>query len=223
MSGVEWFSQKGNDCIDNRDYGAYIKIKEMHLLVISDASQKGKNGANLSMILCQHVINNAKSIDCITPEKIIHSLNELHKEIKYRFVVETACYAIACIDNKGYGWAASCGDCRIGFINNNNIKVWLNPVHTLANATTHGFTTENAKSNDRHKVTKCWKSNRFMMPDITPLNISSSILCLATDGHWIEHEILNTPLNKLSDDSSILTLNLKACGSTIKSNNFLLA
>lgn len=220
MNGVEWFSRKGKDCPENRDFGAYVRAGREHLLIIVDASQKGEKGQDLSKRICQHVTENAAFIDLNSPDNMISSLACLHEEIRREFIAETACYAVACINADGIGWSLNCGDCRIGCIRDGK-KEWLSPVHTAANPLGGGFTKENAESLSRNKVTRCWKARGFVSPEMTPLQIGSSVICVATDGYWIEHEMLNVPLNSLSDDSSILIFNRSNGSPNIDGENFL--
>lgn len=221
MFGVQWFSKQGNDCENNRDYGAYVKAGQKHLAIIVDASKKGAKGDLLSKTICDHVIKNIDLISHENSEGFIEVIKLLHQSIRYDFLMETACYSVLCIDNNGVGWTAGCGDCRVGLILGDK-KDWINPVHTLSNAIDGIFKEENARSIERHNVTRCWNSKRFVNPETVFLNVESSIICLATDGYWVEHEMLNVPIGNLSDDSSFLVINRKFCLSNIIGSNFLL-
>ena len=129
---MQWYSRKGNDCTDNRDFGAFLSTPTFELAVIVDASQRGALGAGLARDWGTSVVEAAKGLSTFSPEELMLRLRNLHGELRYRYLTETASYAIAGINHDGAAWAMSCGDCRVGLIHIDQ-KNWLTPVHTLAN------------------------------------------------------------------------------------------
>lgn len=221
MSSAQWYSRKGNDCTDNRDFGAFLSTPAFELAVIVDASRRGALGADLARDWGTSVVDAAKSLSTFNPDEFLPWLRNLHGELRYQYLTETASYAIAGIDHNGDGWAMSCGDCRVGLIHMDQ-KNWLTPVHTLANAIDGAFERRHAVLPSRHTVTRCWKSKRFAPPEVVTFAAGSAQICMATDGHWLEHEWLLNPLDELMDDASCLVLHNDAWVHQLKTdcNNF---
>ena len=221
MSRVQWYSRKGNDCTDNRDFGAFLSTPTFELAVIVDASQRGALGAGLARDWGTSVVEAAKGLSTFSPEELMLRLRNLHGELRYRYLTETASYAIAGINHDGAAWAMSCGDCRVGLIHIDQ-KNWLTPVHTLANAIDGAFERRHADLPSRHTVTRYWKATRFSPPEVVTFTAGSGRICLASDGHWLEHEWLLNPLDELMDDASCLVLHHDALANQLETdcNNF---
>lgn len=221
---MQWYSRKGNECVDNRDFGIYLHTPAFELAMIVDGSQRGTLGACLAKDWGTVVIEAARTIGTFGPEELRQLLLHSHEQLRYRYLAETASYAIAWVDRSGSGWAMSCGDCRVGLLNTDQ-KNWLTPVHTLANAIDGSFERRHALLPSRHTVTRCWKATRFDQPAVVKFNLGQDRICLATDGHWLEHEWLVKPLDELADDASCLVLDHDAFASNLQTDcdNFQMA
>lgn len=221
MSRVQWYSRKGNNGTDNRDFGAFLSTPTFELAVIVDASQRGALGADLARDWGTSVVDAARGLSTFSAEELMLRLRIFHEKLRYRYLTETASYAIAGIDHDGTAWGMSCGDCRVGLIHMDQ-KNWLTPVHTLANAIDGAFERRHADLPSRHTVTRCWKSKRFDQPEVVTFAAGSDRICLASDGHWLEHEWLLNPLDELIDDASCLVLHHDVLDSQLETdwNNF---
>lgn len=221
MSGVQWYSRKGTECADNRDFGAFLHTPEFDLVVIVDASQRGPAGASLATNWGKAIVDASKGLSIFEPEELLPLLQHCHGQLRHCYLAETASYAIAWVNRRGSGWAMSCGDCRVGLLNTDQ-KNWLTPVHTLANAINETFEMRHAFLPSRHKVTRCWKATRFVPPAVVKFNSGQDRICLATDGYWLEHEWQAKNLDELTDDASCLILNHYALANHLETdcNNF---
>ncbi len=209
MSLVRWTSQRGRGCADNRDQGGCVLAECFDVGVVVDASQQGENGQALARELVAKVLAAAQGGCAPDPEKLCEALQVFHAQSRFRYLHETASYALTVRSRAGAVWALVCGDCRVGLMAPGGAVeqvLWLSPVHTLANALSQTFEGQHARMPQRHLLTRCWNARRFHQPELLHFEAGGHTLCLATDGFWLEHASLGVPLSALDDDGSCLQL-----------------
>ena len=177
--------------------------------VVVDASQQGAHGQALAREPVAMVLDAAQVGRAPNPEKLSQALRVFHTQSRFRYLHETASYALAVRSSTGAVWALVCGDCRVGLMDPGGAieqVLWLSPVHTLANALGQTFDEHHARLPQRHLLTRCWNAKRFHLPELLHFEAGGHTLCLATDGFWLEHGSLGVLWQALDDDASCLQL-----------------
>lgn len=209
MSLVQWTSQRGRGCADNRDQGGCVLAERFDVGVVVDASQQGKHGQALARELVAEVLAAAQG-ECVPdPDQLCEALRVFHAQSRFLYLHETASYALAMRSRAGAVWALVCGDCRVGLMvpgGGTEPVLWLSPVHTLANALGQTFDGQHARLPQRHLLTRCWNAKRFHQPELLHFEAGGHTLCLATDGFWLEHDGLGVLWAALDDAASCLQL-----------------
>lgn len=209
MSLVQWTSQRGRGCADNRDQGGCVLAGCFDVGVVVDASQQGEHGQALARELVAVVLDAAQGECAPDPAQLSQALRVFHAQSRFRYLQETASYALAVRSSTGAVWALVCGDCRVGLIEPGGAAaqvLWLPPVHTMANALGQTFDGQHARLPQRHLLTRCWNAKRFHQPELLHFEAGGHTLCLATDGFWLERDGLVVLWAALDDDASCLQL-----------------
>jgi serine/threonine protein phosphatase PrpC len=177
--------------------------------VVVDASQQGEHGQALARELVAVVLDAAQGECAPDPAQLSQALRVFHAQSRFRYLQETASYALAVRSSTGAVWALVCGDCRVGLIEPGGAAaqvLWLPPVHTMANALGQTFDGQHARLPQRHLLTRCWNAKRFHQPELLHFEAGGHTLCLATDGFWLERDGLVVLWAALDDDASCLQL-----------------
>lgn len=195
----EWYSRKGMLKEDNRDAGGMMINQSATVALLVDGSSKGSNGGCFVNLWVKEILNSIKIETIDDCSQIIDCMRHVHNKFRLKFISERACYSALVILNKPMQvWCINCGDCRIGKYDSKKI-VWLTEPHRLDGIF------ENSVDHS-HIVTKCLKSNRFIVPDIIPLNYSpNDDWILASDGYWLNTSD-ESEKSEHSDDRSYLRL-----------------
>ena len=80
----------------------------------------------------------------------------------------------------------------------------MTPVHTVANVWGGELDKASAVMSDRHVLTRCWNAKRFVEPQYVQFNTFGQPICIASDGYWLEHVLLDQAWGALEDDASCL-------------------
>ncbi|MBB1487539.1 hypothetical protein [Oceanospirillum sediminis] len=206
---VDWFSRQGNERKSNND-AAVIAMNEGYCIaVLTDASERG-NGSSLARYWSETVVSTLHMADGPIQELgVIDILKELHRTLKYRFVLELASYCLLIIDHKlKLATSYHVGDCIAIHHCHHDGSTQLTPPHRLSEETSlqSGQSLANG-----HTLTRSLKAKRFLAPDIKQCSFQSSDhettkFTLSSDGFWYEHLMEQTEIDKLADDASLLSI-----------------
>ncbi|MEI9425983.1 hypothetical protein O7A70_33455 [Mesorhizobium sp. Cs1299R1N1] len=78
------------------------------------------------------------------------------------------------------------GDCLVGRLEDDGRIAWLTQPHTLANPLLPAAIESVAKDPARHRLTRSFRSKRFIAPDLNSIQLDDRPLLVATDGFWAE-------------------------------------
>jgi hypothetical protein len=134
LSPVQWTSQRGRGCASNRDQGGCFLAGCFDVGVVVDASQQGASGEALARELVAVVLAAAQGECAPGPEQLSQALRVFHAQSRFRYLHETASYALAVRSSTGAVWALVCGDCRVGLMEPGGAAtqvLWLSPVAHL--------------------------------------------------------------------------------------------
>lgn len=202
----EWFSQQGASNPDNQDAGGIFIDSSTTFAIIADGGSKGNNGAAFAREWVRTIIDTLMNQNPIDVKIIIDGMKDAQRELRTKFLSETACYcALLILKQQNQAWGINCGDCRVGTREATH-NLWLSNPHTLANAFDQNFYKRHAQLRTRNVVTRCLKSTRFIYPEVISLAYSpQQNWILATDGFWM-NDLDQNPADEPYDDASYLHL-----------------
>lgn len=205
---ASWFSRQGGQRTRNSDAAAVMQLEHTMLAVLVDGAEKGLNGAELARHWAKVSAQALLQIPNGESSGVMRRLKEEQQRLRHTFIHDIASYCMVALDLETLEvqlW--HCGDCLVGVQHGEEIR-WLTMPHTLDMQP--GLLP--LGSNDEHvarqqRLTRCLNARRFSAPDHCMLTLQpGETLLLATDGYWQEHLLAGTPLLKLCDDASLLSL-----------------
>lgn len=184
---VQWLTQRGTKTADNRDYAGVGIRSDKLLAIVVDGSTKGeKNGEYAEAIVRNFVDWFVETQDPILEKLIIEQLRLIRERLLEHFPSCSASVLIVVIVPDNDILIMHIGDCVIGRLDDKNNIVWHTDPHTLANVITKMTLDELATTVARHLLTRSLRTQEFMAPDVTFLELSPGGYLMATDGYWAD-------------------------------------
>jgi hypothetical protein len=209
MAIIQWDSRRGRESKHNCDAGGVVVRDHFTFAIVTDAAEgKGVVPASYASDWVKNILNIIAGETDINPRSVIEIMKKAHSSLRRRYINERACYGALLFDHASeIAVAYSCGDCRVGRQIGEEPPEWFSTVHSKVNWNGTPFQQWHAEHPDRHIVTQTLNPRRFEPPEQRGMPfIPGASWVLATDGFWIEHQMLGVGLEELEDDSSLLRI-----------------
>ncbi|MGO4560115.1 hypothetical protein [Mesorhizobium sp. 2RAF21] len=115
-------------------------------------------------------------------------LRVTHAALAMDFRTDSASYVLVYLEATRPALVLHAGDCLVGRREEDGRIAWLTQPHTLANPLLPVAIESLAKDPARHRLTRSFRSKRFIAPDLNSFELDDRPLLVATDGFWAEHE-----------------------------------
>lgn len=205
-----WQSRRGNKRWINCDGGVITCTDSCAVAAIFDGAGQSRRTAAFVTFWLQYFARAAAVLSQFTASTFDGFIQEGRRLARSMgFFSEKASYAVVVNDKKtNRTWLANCGDCRVGRHDGCVSKLdWLTPVHTAANPLGESFDREHAAMPERHLLTRHLNARFPSTPSVVELDTATGgSWILATDGYWLEHQLLGIGLEDLEDDASLMLL-----------------
>lgn len=214
----DWFSRRGRERLENRDFGGIVCGERFILALIVDASCRGPRGAAFARDWARGVLSRAAVHTRLGPAEIVTVMRAAHRAIRSAYPAETASYLALLLDaDRREAWALCCGDCRLGQGGKADYR-WLTPVHDLGGMAAC-LSQASLDGAGGRTLTRCLRGRRYEPPELVRIECMEGPWMLATDGYWFEHLAETVPVDGLEDDASCLRLGGEALGSECDSDS----
>ena len=111
-----------------------------------------------------------------------------HAVLAMDFRTDSASYVLVHFEATRPALVLHAGDCLIGLREEDRRIAWLMQPHTLANPLLPVTIASLAKDPARHRLTRSFRSKRFIAPDLNSFELDHRPLIFATDGFWADLE-----------------------------------
>lgn len=207
---ASWFSRQGSERANNSDAAAVVQLEHTILAVLVDGAEKGPNGAELARHWASVATQVLRHVPGQSPPDIVKGLQKEQQGLRHTFLHDIASYCMIALDLKTLDLKVwHCGDCLVGVHYEEEIR-WLTTPHSLSMQPGLSPPGSNGEHLERQQcLTRCLNAKRFVAPEHRMLNLNleqGKTLLLATDGYWQEHLDKGTPIERLYDDASLLSL-----------------
>jgi serine/threonine protein phosphatase PrpC len=120
---------------------------------------------------------------------VAHVINKLSTNLKGFYPAGRLSFLVLLNFGNDKIFTLHVGDCRLGLIHDNQYIEWLSRPHTLANAIGEVEDVVLAEHDDRHILTRSFRTGRQCEIEINQYAINKGDqLLIATDGYWAELE-----------------------------------
>lgn len=182
----EWITRKGTITEDNRDYCAIaVRGTDRLYCVVDGSSQSAQSGALADEFVRVLADRFVAQPEINSAQEIISVLGELSEHFKILYPAGRLSFLILLYHGASEITAIHAGDCRLGRRGVDGKITWLTRVHTLANAIEEIEEASLCKSDDRHILTRSFRSGRQCKSEVRCFSLmSGDCLVVSTDGFW---------------------------------------
>jgi serine/threonine protein phosphatase PrpC len=189
---AQWLTHKGSLTDDNRDHCAIALRDDAALYLVVDGSSQSTQSGELARVFIQKLADRFLAPPFLTnAQQVVLAINELSANLKGLYPAGRLSFLA--LLNLGYDeiYLLHVGDCRIRVIHEGKGIEWLSRPHTLANAIDEIDDAALVKHDDRHILTRSFRTGRQSDIEINQYDINEGKqILLATDGYWAELEPL---------------------------------
>ncbi|MDH6233769.1 serine/threonine protein phosphatase PrpC [Mesorhizobium soli] len=148
----------------------------------TSGTDSGRFAREIARMMVDWFVTAAVEVNANT---LVAQLRTTHATLAKAYRMDSASYVLLHLDVTQPALVLHAGDCLVGQRDAIGQTAWLLQPHTLANALQ--MSVENlAKQEIRHKITRSFRSKRFMAPDLNSFALDDRPLLAATDGFWAE-------------------------------------
>jgi len=186
---IRWHCRQGTRTADNRDHAGIGIRGDAVLAMVLDGSTSGSaSGEFAREIACRMVDWFVAGTEAVTPDALIAQVRMTHTALAIDFRSASASYVLAHLEATGPALVLHAGDCLVGRREEDGRIAWLIQPHTLANPLLPVAIESFAREPARHRLTRSFRSKRFIAPDLNSFELDDRPLLVATDGFWAELE-----------------------------------
>ena len=223
---IRWHCRKGTRTADNRDHAGIGIRRDAVLAIVLDGSTSGSGSGDFAREIARRMVDwFATGTEAMTADALIAQLPTTHVSIAMDFRTDSASYALLHPEATGPALVLHAGDCLVGRREEDGRIAWLMQPHTLANPLLPVAIETVAKDPARHRLTRSFRSKRFIAPDLNSFELDDRPLLVATDGFWAELDAhqqvafiegLGAVVDQERDDCSVLSILRGKSGSGIE-------
>lgn len=184
---IRWHCRQGTRTIDNRDHAGIGIRGDAVLAIVLDGSTSGSASGDFAREIARRMVDwFVTAAEQVTADALIAQLRMTHAVLAMEFRTDSASYALLHFEATRQALVLHAGDCLVGRHAEDGSIAWLIQPHTLANPLLPVAIESLAKDPARHRLTRSFRSKRFIAPDLNSFQLDDRPLLLATDGFWAE-------------------------------------
>jgi serine/threonine protein phosphatase PrpC len=223
---IRWHFQQGTRTADNRDHAGIGIRGDAVLALVLDGSTSGAVSGDFASEIARRMVDwFVTGTEEVTADALIAHLRMTHAALAKDFRTASASYALLHLEATGPALVLHAGDCLVGRREEDGRIVWLMQPHTLANPLLPVAIESLAKDPARHRLTRSFRSKRFIAPVLNSFELDDRPLLVATDGFWADLEAHQqvafiegaaAAVDQERDDCSVLSILSGKSGSGIE-------
>ncbi|MBZ9739810.1 MULTISPECIES: protein phosphatase 2C domain-containing protein [unclassified Mesorhizobium] len=172
---------------DNRDHAGIGIRGDAVLAIVLDGSTSGSASGDFAREIARRMVDwFVTGTEEVTADALIAQLRMTHAALATDFRTDSASYSLLHLEATGPALVLHAGDCLVGRHEEDGRIAWLMQPHTLANPLLPVAIESVAKNPARHRLTRSFRSKRFIAPDLNSIQLDDRPLLVATDGFWAE-------------------------------------
>lgn len=223
---IWWHCRQGTRTADNRDHAGIGIRGDAVLAIVLDGSTSGSASGDFACEIAHRMVDwFVTGTEEVTADALIAQLRMTHAALAMDFLTDSASYVLVYLDATRPALVLHAGDCLVGRREEDGRIAWLMQPHTLANPLLPVAIESLAKDPARHRLTRSFRSKRFIAPDLNSFELDDRPLLVATDGFWADLEAHQqvafiegaaAAVDQERDDCSVLSILSGKSGSGIE-------
>jgi serine/threonine protein phosphatase PrpC len=186
---IRWHCRNGTRTADNRDHAGIGIRGDAVLAIVLDGSTSGSASGDFAREIARRMVDwFVTGAAEVTADTLIAQLRMTHAALATDFRTDSASYSLLHLEATGPALVLHAGDCLVGRHEEDGRIAWLMQPHTLANPLLPVAIESVAKDPARHRLTRSFRSKRFIAPDLNSIQLDDRPLLVATDGFWADLE-----------------------------------
>jgi serine/threonine protein phosphatase PrpC len=186
---IRWHCRQGTRTAVNRDHAGIGIRGDAVLAIVLDGSTSGSASGDFAREIARRMVDwFVTGTEEVTADALIAQLRMTHAVLAMDFRTDSASYVLVHIEATRPALVLHAGDCLVGRHEEDGRIAWLLQPHTLANPLLPVASESLAKDSARHRLTRSFRSKRFIAPDLNSFELDDRPLLVATDGFWAELE-----------------------------------
>jgi serine/threonine protein phosphatase PrpC len=159
------------------------------LAIVLDGSTSGSASGDFARELARRMVDwFVTGTEEVTADALIAQLRMTHAALATDFRTDSASYALLHLEATRPVLVLHAGDCLVGRREEDGRIAWLMQPHTLANPLLPMPIESLVNDPARHRLTRSFRSKRFIAPDLNSFERDDRPWLVATDGFWAELE-----------------------------------
>ncbi|MGB3389928.1 MAG: protein phosphatase 2C domain-containing protein [Pseudaminobacter sp.] len=184
---IRWHCRQGTRTADNRDHAGIGIRGDAVLAIVLDGSTSGSASGEFAREIARRMVDwFVTGTEEATAAALIEQLRLTHASLAMDYRTGSASYALLHFEATRPVLVLHAGDCLVGRRAEDGEIAWLIQPHTLANPLLPLAIESLAKDPARHRLTRSFRSKRFIAPDLNSIQLDDRPLLVATDGFWAE-------------------------------------
>jgi PPM family protein phosphatase len=184
---ILWHCQQGTRTADNRDHAGIGIRGDAVLAMVLDGSTSSSASGDFAREIARRMVDwFVSGADSATPDALIVQLRMIHAALAMDYRTGSASYVLALVEATRPALVLHAGDCLLGRREEDGRIAWLIQPHTLANPLLPVAIESLAKDPTRHRLTRSFRSKRFIAPDLNSFELDDRSLLVASDGFWAD-------------------------------------
>ncbi|ATP43169.1 hypothetical protein CR511_03580 [Pseudomonas putida] len=204
---IGWTSRQGRARLSNNDAAAFGRKDHHVLAMLVDAAEKG-DGQGLARHWSRTVIDVAlREAHQLSLAGLVGIMRAEQQRLREQYLHAIASYCCVLVDlQQQLLHIAHVGDCLVGIHRPAEAINWLSRPHNLQEQAIWQAGASGVEES-RHLLTRSLNARRFHSPYCLTTDLPTDArLLLCSDGYWHEHLQSGTDLQRVNDDSSVLSL-----------------
>jgi len=186
---IRWHCRQGTRTADNRDHAGIGIRGGAVLAIVVDGSTSGSDSGDFAREIARRMVDwFVTGTEEVTADALIAQLRMTHAALAMDFRTDSASYVLVHLAATRPALVLHAGDCLLGRREEDGRITWLTQPHTLANPLLPVAIERLAKNPARHRLTRSFRSKRFIAPDLNLFELDHRPLLVATDGFWADLE-----------------------------------
>jgi serine/threonine protein phosphatase PrpC len=188
---AQWLTHKGRVTDDNQDYCGVALRKDAALYLVVDGSSQSSQSGELAHVFIRKIADRFVKQPFLTDaHHVALVINELATNLKGIYPAGRLSFLVLLHFDNDKIFTLHAGDCRLGLMLGNQCIEWLSRPHTSANAIDEIEDVVLAKLDERHILTRSFRTGRQCEIEINQYDINKGQkFLIATDGYWAELEL----------------------------------
>lgn len=186
---IRWHCRPGTRTADNRDHAGIGLRSDAVLAIVLDGLTSGLASGDFAREIARRMVDwFVTGTEEVTADALIAQVRMIHAAFATAFRSDSASYVLVHLEATRPALVLHAGDCLVGRREEDGRIAWLIQPHPLANPLLPVTIESLAKDPARHRLTRSFRSKRFIAPDLNSFELDHRPLIVATDGFWADLE-----------------------------------